>query len=39
MIKAIRSIVHMNGSVEEAHEEFMKNSMIETRKEDPLESK
>jgi hypothetical protein len=39
MIKAIRSIVHSNGSVEEAHEEFMKNSLMETRKEDPIESK
>jgi putative autoinducer-2 (AI-2) aldolase len=39
MIKAVRSIVHSNANVQEAHEEFMKNSLIETRKEDAIESK
>jgi 3-hydroxy-5-phosphonooxypentane-2,4-dione thiolase len=39
MIRAVRSIVHSNVSVEEAHEEFMKNSVMEARKEGPIESK
>jgi 3-hydroxy-5-phosphonooxypentane-2,4-dione thiolase len=39
MIRAVQSIVHSNANVEEAYEEFTKNSQIETRKEDSIESK
>jgi putative autoinducer-2 (AI-2) aldolase len=39
MIKAVRSIVHASANVQEVYEEFLKNSQIETRKEDTIESK
>jgi putative autoinducer-2 (AI-2) aldolase len=39
MIKAVKSIVHSNANVQEAYEEFTKNSQIETHKEDSIESK
>ena len=39
MIKAVRSIVHGNANEQEAYEEFLKGSQIETPKEDTIESK
>ncbi|MDW0280871.1 MAG: 3-hydroxy-5-phosphonooxypentane-2,4-dione thiolase [Nitrososphaeraceae archaeon] len=38
MIKAVRSIVHGNANEQEAYEEFLKGSQIETPKEDTIES-
>src|ERR671923_738677 len=38
MIKAVKSIVHSNANVQEAYEELTKDSQIETRKEDSIES-
>lgn len=38
MIKAVKSIVHSNANVQEAYEEFTKNSQIEILKEDSIES-
>jgi len=39
MIKAVKSIVHSNANVQEAYEEFTKNSQIEAHKEDSIKSK
>lgn len=39
MIKAVKSIVHSNASVQQAYEGFTKNSQIQIPKEDSIESK